>query len=391
MSEVVIDGFVTYLPCTTGDSWAAVRAQANADSTSDGQGVVSANNQPLPSPTWSIARSVMQFPTVALAGETIQSVDLELFVRFVTSDLSDVVCHIVDKGSVADSYPFPASDRSLVGSTSFGSVHIVTAQYPDDGAWVPITLSAGGIAALNLAGDTIFCAREAHDLNNVEPDPEVEGVALHRLFWEFDDSSIPPCRLRVTVADVPPPPPPEPPPSPIDKTLYCDWTSAAPTDKTVRNWCPDWSTPATSMALSRRPDGSLAILFGTCDDTGRILRLDSALHNDDGAAIEAFYQTAFGGGSSGRNSVQYLTASVAGDGMMSMSALLPDGVTSKPLRDLSLQETPSGDTEWSGLRINAERVAWRFGTFEVDGWFKMRKLAAWARAAIWSKTRGTQT
>jgi hypothetical protein len=334
----------------------------------------------------------MQFPTAVLAGQPIQAVDLELFVRYVTSDdPTDVIAHVVDKGTITGAYSFVASDYGKVGSTSYGSVHVVTGEFPDDGAWVPITLSAEGIAALNLTGDTIYCAREAHDLNNVEPDPEVEGTAAHRLFWLVDGDVSACCRLRVTVADAPPPAPPELPPPPIDKTLYCDWTSTAPTDKTVRNWCPDWSTPATSMALSRRPDGSLAILFGTCDDTGRILRLDSALHNDDGAAIEAFYQTAFGGGSSGRNSVQYLTASVAGDGMMSMSALLPDGVTSKPLRDLSLQETPSGDTEWSGLRINAERVAWRFGTFEVDGWFKMRKLAAWARAAIWSKTRGTQT
>ena len=198
--EIVIGGFSTYFACATGDSWAAVRAQPSADPTIDGEGLVSSTNNE--NSLWSIGRAAMQFDTSVLSGLTVTGLIVELFVRFVTFDNpKDVTCHIVDKGAIADSYPFPVSDRSLVGSTSFGSIHVVNGEFPDSGAWAQIPMNAGGIAALNLTGDTIFCAREAYDLNNIEPASEPFGVAAHRLAWLFNtlNPTDQPCRLRVTV------------------------------------------------------------------------------------------------------------------------------------------------------------------------------------------------
>ena len=174
---------------------------------------------------------------------------------------------------------------------------------------------------------------------------------------------------------------------PINRTIYCDWTGATPSSEN-RNWCPNWTTPASSMCLSRRQDGSLAILFGTNDGTGRILRLDNSTRNDDGEAIDAFYQTAFVGGSRGRNTFQYLTSSCAGDGELDIAAVLPDGITRLPLKGRELVRAPLRDQEWPGLRILTERVAWRFGTFAVDSWFKLRKLVGYARPSPWSRTLG---
>lgn len=186
----------------------------------------------------------------------------------------------------------------------------------------------------------------------------------------------------------------------INRTLYLDWTGAAPASPDNRNWCPEWTTAASSMALSRRSDGTLAVLFGTCDGTGRILRLDGSIHHDAGAAFESFYRTAYGGGPSGRNSFQYVTASAKGSGRFTMYAVLPDTTTLKPLRTRDLQLISGQDIEWPGVRVNAERVAWEFGVnrpgedqpengFDpLEAWFSLRKLVPYARPAAWSRTRG---
>jgi hypothetical protein len=100
------------------------------------------------------------------------------------------------------------------------------------------------------------------------------------------------------------------------------------------------------------------------------------------------YQTAYYGGSSGRNTYQYLTSSVAGNGDFQMSAIYPNGVSLTALTSTDLQLIPNRDREWRGLRILSERVAWRFGTFLVDAWFRVRKLVGYAKPAPWSRTLG---
>jgi hypothetical protein len=183
----------------------------------------------------------------------------------------------------------------------------------------------------------------------------------------------------------------------INRTLYCDWTGSAPVQ--TRNWCPNWTTPTASMALSRRSNGTLAILFGTLDGSGDIMRLDSSLPYDEPVdpeapnyrgAIDSFYRTAYGGGPSGVNTVQYLTASAFGRGTLRTRAIGPDEVTSYALKNRVLAQRPNYDLEWSGLRIKGERIAYEFGTSDFGDWFKMRKFCPWGRSAPWGRTRGNQ-
>jgi hypothetical protein len=171
----------------------------------------------------------------------------------------------------------------------------------------------------------------------------------------------------------------------INRTLYLDWVGQSPLEK--RNWCPEFDTPASSMALSRRSDGTLAMLFGTQDATGRILRFDLYPGLDAGDAYPMIYQTAFVGGSSGRNSFQYLTATVRGAGTLLMWLVYPDG-TLVEIRPTELRNDFEGDVEWPGLRANAERIALRFGTLNAGDWFVMRKLVLYGRPHPWSRVRG---
>ncbi len=232
---------------------------------------------------------------------------------------------------------------------------------------------------------TYFVVLHEDDFDGTEPDDSTNQV---REVVSFGSAQLTVTRTEFTPDPPPPPPPPGPDTQgPINRTIYADWTGAAPSQQD-RNWCPEWTTPASSMCLSRRQDGSLAILFGTNDGTGRILRLDNSTRNDDGEAIDAFYQTAFVGGSSGRNTFQYLTMSTAGNGELDIAGVLPDGITRLPLKGRELVRAPLRDQEWPGLRILTERVAWRFGTFAVDSWFKLRKLVGYARPAPWSRTLG---
>lgn len=360
-------------------TWDAVHDQASADIKSDAAGYAAGLHHTVgAAEVWSIRRTVMQFDTSVLAGKTVLGVSIELFLRQ-PEDTRDVTIYIVDHGTISDSYPFPLSDYGKIGTTSYGNDTYTTGT---GGQWYRIALDASLIPLLNRSGNTILCAREANDLNDSEP--TIDETIAARAPWFQDDAGTC-CRLIVAIADAEPPA--EPPPAPgINRTLYCDWTAAAPVQD--RNWCPNWTTAATSMALSRRPDGTLAILFGTCDGTGRILRLDSSLHADDGEAFESSYQTAFAGGSSGRNSFQYLTASCAGEGELEITAILPDGITVKALRNLEMKPKPLRDSEWRGIRVNSERVGWRFGVRALNAWFKMRKLVPYARPHPWSRTIG---
>ena len=144
------------------------------------------------------------------------------------------------------------------------------------------------------------------------------------------------------------------------------------------------------MERSRRPDGALALLFGTQDDTGRILRLEREPGLDAGDPVPSFYRTAFIGGPSGRSSFQYLTATVKGVGELAMTAILPDG-SRQALPPVDLRDEFTGDVEWSGLRINSERIALEFGVSQPGDWFAMRKLVAYGRPHPWSRVRGTRS
>jgi hypothetical protein len=175
----------------------------------------------------------------------------------------------------------------------------------------------------------------------------------------------------------------------ISRTIYLDYIGSSPLQQ--RNWCPNWTTPASSMAISRRSDGSKKILFGSLDGSGNVLKLGVTGDTDNGSAINGFYQTAYAGGNSGRNSFQYLTASVKGSGILSMAAVQPDTATVVNLESLVLQNPPNKDVEWPGIRVVAERAALRFGTNAPGDHFSMQKAVLYGRPHPFGRTRGIQT
>lgn len=174
-------------------TWAAVHDQANADIKADQLGYAAGLHHTVDlADVWSIGRTVMQFDTSVLAGKTILSVTMELFLRLPAAT-RDITLHIVDDGTITDSYPFPLSDYSKTGTTSYGSDTYTTGS---GDAWYSIPLDNSIIATLNLAGNTILCAREDNDLNDV--DPTLDETEAARVSWYQDDGGTC-CRLRVTV------------------------------------------------------------------------------------------------------------------------------------------------------------------------------------------------
>jgi hypothetical protein len=169
---------------------------------------------------------------------------------------------------------------------------------------------------------------------------------------------------------------------------FAEGLSGDPTP--TSNWS-IWTIAAASIAKSQRSDGTQALLFGTNNGSGKIYKLDKTARTDDGAAINAFYETAFVGGPSGRNIVESLTANVRGSGVLSMVAIQTDMVTTVPLLSAVLQNPPNKDVEWNGIRVVGERAAFLFGVNAPGDWFSMQKLVPYNRPHVFGRTRGIQT
>jgi hypothetical protein len=157
-----------------------------------------------------------------------------------------------------------------------------------------------------------------------------------------------------------------------------------------RKWCP-WMIAGNSCALIERANGVAQIFFGSNNSSGKIYQLTPGAYDDDGAAINSFYSTAFlaatGAALSGRNLFGYLTAYVQGAGTLALSAVTPGSAASLSLGAWTLGTPATRDME-QFTNILAERVSYQFGTASPGSWFSLTKLAPWAKPDPFAIVRG---
>lgn len=170
----------------------------------------------------------------------------------------------------------------------------------------------------------------------------------------------------------------------VNRIMVCRWFGDSPLAD--RHWAP-WTGGVIghACAFSERSDGKRFLLFGSA--AGSVVKLDTTTPNDSGAAIDAYYQTAFLGRATGRLLHGYLTASVAGAGALGVTAFWPNGTTQTVIPAITLYDPPPTDYEWL-IRVKGERISYRWGSNAVDSRWRMKKFTPYAIPAPHAPLRG---
>ncbi|MFZ0463927.1 MAG: hypothetical protein WBE20_14600 [Candidatus Acidiferrales bacterium] len=163
---------------------------------------------------------------------------------------------------------------------------------------------------------------------------------------------------------------------------------AVSTPPNARKWAP-WFISANCAGLIERPNGTAALFLGNNAANGKIYQLTEGQFSDDSAAINSYYTTAFLSrtGATGRNLFGYLTAYTQGSGTLNVNAFTPGDTTESLLGSLALSSPAPQDLELI-TNLDAERVAYQFGTNAAGSWFSLTKCVPWAKLSPWTFVRG---
>lgn len=147
-----------------------------------------------------------------------------------------------------------------------------------------------------------------------------------------------------------------------------------------------WNVQANSMNLVRRFDGTRNLIVGNGAGTGKLYQFDATARDDDGAAINSYWQSGMFGGEQ-RNLFGYLTMQVQGAGTLALRAFRGGQTDVIDLRGFTLDSRGLYNKERQ-LNITRERMALRCGTNAVGEYFSLQSLALWARGQAWAPVRG---
>ncbi len=176
-----------------------------------------------------------------------------------------------------------------------------------------------------------------------------------------------------------------------------------------RKWSRDSIAAFQLLRLERTvPEGPLPGAFAPSDidsqlSTSQLLvassteaavhQIDPTSRTDNGAPIEAFYQTAFlnatqnqTGSSLGMLDLGGVTVSAQGEGNLCVEAISNDADTPRLLRNLPLTPVLPGDQR-IGCRVRGERIALRMRVTEPGAHFEVQRLALWLRTAWTTRTQ----
>jgi hypothetical protein len=186
----------------------------------------------------------------------------------------------------------------------------------------------------------------------------------------------------------------------------------------ARKWAP-WTIAARAAAFIERPGQGIAqMFFGNAAGNGNIYRLLDSQLTDDGAAICAYYTTAFLLPAdleadlqvrSHRKLFAYLTANVTGSGQLEVTAFTNDAAFPQSLPALPLSDPAPKDLELP-INVTSERVAFQLGfppappstpppgpplfspssppTVPPGSWFRLRRLVPSLTQDPWAPVRG---
>ncbi len=144
-----------------------------------------------------------------------------------------------------------------------------------------------------------------------------------------------------------------------------------------------WDIAANSLALVERLSPQVSqLFFGNNVGNGKIYRLDAIQYSDDGAAINAYYRTAFLSASKGigQQLLGGLTLHASGIGQLSLTAYATDDSVAVNLDPpIPLSQTPDRDLYRLANLIN-ERLSLKFGMNQANTYWKVDKITAWMKA-----------
>jgi hypothetical protein len=174
------------------------------------------------------------------------------------------------------------------------------------------------------------------------------------------------------------------------------WANPATTGGSGRKWCIPWTIAANSCALVERENGEQEVLFGSNDASGLVYLLDWTRHDDLGAVIDAYYQTACFGNPSGLSLFGELTMNVNGyipplggpSAYFSTWTVTQDG-TLIAMPGVLVYDPALIDPRILMNRIG-ERIAFRFGMVSgrSGSWWNMSKFVPWAKPYPGAAMRG---
>lgn len=148
-----------------------------------------------------------------------------------------------------------------------------------------------------------------------------------------------------------------------------------------RKWSP-WFIAANTMLRLERANGTEDILLGGT----KTYRLDPAAFDDDGAAINSYWQSHYFAAAV-REQFGYLTMAAYGAGQLSLDVFRGSQGDVRSLRAFTLPADERFQLERM-LNIQREAVAFRVGTNRAGEHFTLTSFVPWVQPAPWAAVRG---
>jgi len=155
---------------------------------------------------------------------------------------------------------------------------------------------------------------------------------------------------------------------------------------TGRKWT-IWDIPSNSMDFILRNDGTQPLFIGNGTGTGKIYSLDSSTHNDDGVAINGYWQPGFFQDGT-RLNFGYLIANIVGNGICNLMLRSGNQGWLKQLRGWTLNQQGFNSLERQ-IQQDSPRCSIVFGTNAIDHYFSLQGASMFVQPSAWSPVRGT--
>lgn len=185
---------------------------------------------------------------------------------------------------------------------------------------------------------------------------------------------------------------------------YSSYSGKILTIGDARKWTV-WNLTTNSAELVERADGTLHLFRGNGAGNGKVydqidaesyLSVTGQQYSDDGAAIDAFYDTYFAPShqeeamlrvGSNIKLFPYLSGRIRGAGFAYFWAVTPDTVA-HIIRIKNQNLSPLFDEEFQ-MNIQSPRLSWRVESKDVGAWFQLTKLVPYMQQSPTAQFRGT--
>ncbi len=148
-----------------------------------------------------------------------------------------------------------------------------------------------------------------------------------------------------------------------------------------------WDISMNAMDFVLRPDtGHLPLFIGNNVSNGKIYTLDDDALNDDGMAINSYWQPGFFQQNT-RLNFGYLLANIVGSGTCNLTMRLGNQQYLKQIRPWTLSDSIFFNMERQ-IQADGSRMSIVFGTNGLTDWFSLQGASIFVQPSAWSALRG---